>query len=323
MKRFAAAFFLAVLLAATLTAAADKMPPLNPLKGTPSLPEAKHPDHFVFVVTGDNRPESDKLPPTEVVKEIFKNIKKLGPAFVLWTGDIIYGKDSSDPDKINTEYKDFLKDAAKADTPIFNAPGNHEMNDKNNCPSDKLLKLYLDDNGQDEPYGSFDYGHSHFIALDSDEAADSDACDCSKQPKGSKPPGFIGKKQMDRLKKDLDDNEKADHIFIFLHRPLVGYEKEDQLCPSNVTAMQDMFTKHPNVSYIVAGHQHMYYNPQGKDEFGPPPTRTDPSPKPYYLVSGGAGAPLRKKGFYHYLIFTVDGAQVSVQLVPVEAKDSD
>jgi hypothetical protein len=69
----------------------------------------------------------------------------------------------------------------------------------------------------------------------------------------------------------------------------------------------------------VAHVRGLYYNPQGNDEFGPPPERTDPGKAPYYLVSGGGGAPLHKKGFYHYLVFTVDHATVSVQVEPVDA----
>jgi hypothetical protein len=79
----------------------------------------------------------------------------------------------------------------------------------------------------------------------------------------------------------------------------------------------------------------MYYNPQGTTEeakfYDPPPARTDPSSSgPFYLVSGGAGAPLKKfelngkktKSFYHYLIFTVDKATVNVQVIKVKVKET-
>lgn len=35
----------------------------------------------------------------------------------------------------------------------------------------------------------------------------------------------------------------------------------------------------------------------------------------FYLVSGGAGAPLDKNGFNHYLVVSVDGNRISVELV--------
>lgn len=317
-----AGFFLALLLAAIAPLTAAQMPELKPLKGTPSLSQPKDPDHFVFILAGDNRPPKEKDPPVEVVKKIFDEIKKKGVPFVLWTGDVVYGKDPDAPKTIAAEYKEFLGVAATGDAAVYNAPGNHEMDDSKNCPNDKMLKLYLKHAGQDEPYGAFDYGHSHFIAMNSDDrGTPPEGCDCSSQPSGTKPPGFIGKEQMELLKKDLEANKNKAHVFLFLHRPLEGYKNEDQLCPANVAEMQALFKDHPNVSYIVAGHQHMYFNPQGPKKFGPPPERTDPSQPPYYLVSGGAGAPLKSKGFYHYLIFTVDGDKVSVEVKPVKEKD--
>jgi hypothetical protein len=315
------AFMLA--LAAITASCFGQMPELKPLKGTGSPADVKDKDHFVFIVAGDNRPDKATDPVTPVAEEIFKQIKKKGPVFVLWSGDTIYGKNPDDHKKINEEYKEFLTVAATGETPLYNAPGNHEMADHDNCPNAKMLKWYLEDTGQDEPYGAFNYGDSRFIALNSDDdGTPPEGCDCLKQPKGTKPPGFIGEKQMELLKKDLEANSKKAHIFLFLHRPLEGYKSEDQLCAANVAEMKKLFKDHPNVSYVVAGHQHMYYNAQGseKKQFCAPPERTDPGPKPYYLVSGGAGAPLKSKGFYHYLIFTVDGSKVSVEVVPVMDK---
>jgi 3',5'-cyclic AMP phosphodiesterase CpdA len=324
MKRFAAGFVLALLLASTATAADDKMPPLKPLKGTPTPSEPKDKDHFVFIVAGDNRPKEPTDPQGDSVKKIFKAIKDEKPAFVLWSGDTIYGKNPEDKKKIHDEYKEFLDIAADGDAAVFNAPGNHEMADHGNCPNAEMLKLYLKHTGQAAPYGSFDYGNSHFIALDSDEPDPyPDQCNCLLQPDKTKPTGYISAAQLALLSSDLAANASKKHIFIFLHRPLEGYKKEDQLCPDNVAAMQTLFKKYPTISYVIAGHQHMYYNAQGKksDEFCSPPKRTDPSPEPYYLVSGGAGAPLKSKGFYHYVIFTVDDDKVTAKVVPLDDKD--
>lgn len=63
-------------------------------------------------------------------------------------------------------------------------------------------------------------------------------------------------------------------------------------------------------------------NPQTNDTT-PPPNRTDPSGlPPVYLVSGGAGAPLvgtpATGGFYHYLVFQVNGNQVNARLVKLQ-----
>jgi len=349
MKNFVLAFFLTLLLVVFPASALAQLPALKPLKNTPDPRSPKDPKKFTFILAGDNRPENamckdtDKsgkekpCPPTPAVIEIFKQIKKQSPAFVLWTGDIIAGKDT-DTSILDTEYKDFIDVAETGDAALFNGPGNHEMNTKNNCPdTTTLLPTYLKDTHQAAPYGSFDYGDSHFIALNSDEDTPSttDPCNCLKFPKPASPPGYISDAQMQLLAKDLADNAKKDHIFIFLHRPLEAYKSEDQLCSSNVSAMQALFKQYPNVSYVVAGHEHMYYNPQGTTEqakfYDPPPARTDPSSSgPFYLVSGGAGAPLKKfelngkktKSFYHYLIFSVDKANVNVQVIKVKVKET-
>jgi len=66
----------------------------------------------------------------------------------------------------------------------------------------------------------------------------------------------------------------------------------------------------------------MYFNPQGDaKKFTDPPSRTDPSQPPFYLISGGGGAPLKKDtpgSFYHYLIFKVNGARITPALVKVK-----
>ncbi len=332
MKRFAAAFFLALLLTASAAAGDDKMPQLLPLKGTTPPAPPKDADKFVFIVTGDNRPAEPTDPPTDAVKEIFQGIADHHPAFVLWTGDIVYDKMKGDSKKkeeqVTEQYRQFLALAAGGGAAVYNAPGNHEMNNKENCPTATMTKLYLEDTGQTAPYGWFDYGNSRFIALNTDESAPkNNKCYCESHPGDDKPPGYIGKKQMDLLEEELKDAKKANkaHIFLFMHRPIKGYNGKDQLCSDNVTKLEKIFEDYPNLSYVVAGHQHMYYNEQGQgaQEFCAPPVRTDPGKKPFYLVSGGAGAQLKSNdgGFYHYLIFTVDHDQVSVQLVRLDKKE--
>lgn len=345
MKRSLLGFLLPLFLVAVPSNSLAQLPELKPLKNTPTPTPPKDPHKFTFILAGDNRPDKsmcssdadkskkDPCPPTAVVQQIFKDIKQQSPAFVLWTGDVISGKDPDSPKDISEEYKAFLAVAASGNAAVYNAPGNHEMNDKNNCPNKTMVKLYLKDTDQKAPYGSFDYGDSHFIALDSDEdtPTKSDPCNCSHFTGDDKPPGYISQTQMDALAADLKANKDKDHIFIFLHRPLVAYKSDDQLCSANVSAMQALFKQYPNVSYVVAGHEHMYYNPQGTDDqakfYDPPPSRTDPdSSGPYYLISGGAGAPLKNikfngqkiPSFFHYIVFTVDKSTVTAQIVKVD-----
>jgi len=245
------------------------------------------------------------------------------PAFVLWTGDTIYGKDPSNRAPIDQEYAAFLNVAKTGGVPVYNAPGNHEMDDSENCPNSSMLSWYLADmpmGSENYAFGSFNYGNSHFVALNSDDGGGSPgSCDCKEQPEGDKPPGFISKKQRELLEDDLKNNTSAAHVFIFLHRPLKGYKSKHELCERITEDLEKKFKKFSNLSYVVAGHEHMYYYPKGDDHFSAPPQRTDPGGKPTYLVAGGAGAPLEdtKDAFYHYLIFSVNGNTVNVQLVVV------
>ena len=310
---------LPLLFAATVRA---QMPDLKPLLGTGTLPSAGNPDQFVFVAAGDNRPCKESQPQGEAVRQIYGAIQELKPAFVIWTGDTVFGKDPDNPTRVAAEYAEFLPIAQSGGVPVFNAPGNHEMDDQNNCPSKVMKQLYLDKAGQDHPYGAFNYGNSRFIALDSDDdpALADCACPKSKSDKAAFP-GYISDKQMQLLKDDLKANQNMAHIFIFMHRPLAAYDKDDQLCKFNVKELQDLFSKYTNISYVLAGHEHLYFNAQSKRAFAAPPSRTDPGRPPYYLVSGGAGAPLNKAGFYHYLIFTVDHNNITAKVVYVNAPD--
>ena len=108
MKKLALGFFLVLSLFAISTTTFAQLPTLKPLKGTPDPTAPKDPDKFTFILAGDNRPAKASDPPTETVKMIFKEIKKQSPAFVLWTGDIISGKDPTGP--ITQQYEDFSQD---------------------------------------------------------------------------------------------------------------------------------------------------------------------------------------------------------------------
>lgn len=322
---------LAVLIAGSVTALAQ-MPDLKPLRGTGDLSASANPKQFTFVLAGDNRPadKSCKQPPTP--GKIMSAVNQMNPpaAFVLWTGDTISGKQPEKPKLMRQQYAEFLDIAKQAGVPVFNAPGNHEMDDGDNCPSKNMQQLY-EDNMKTGTYGAFTYGNSRFIALDSEHST----APCKKPAKGGKKPdapGSITDKELKLLEQDLDADKKLAHVFIFMHHPVKGYKGEDGLDDDSIAALEKLFKNYSNVSYVVSGHQHMYYNAQ--DAWADPPSWTGPSQPPFYLVSGGGGAPLKtdkdkKTGkktltpgsFFHYLIFKVDGNQVTPTLVKVDSKD--
>jgi Calcineurin-like phosphoesterase len=308
------------------TAAFGQMPALSPLPQTGKLSKPTDPTKFAFVIAGDNRPahKTCSQPPTP--GKIFAAVKGLSPAaaFVLWTGDTISGKQPDKPNRMQKQYKEFKDIAKTAGVPVFNAPGNHEMDDEQNAPSDTMKELYR--KHMAETYGAFNYGNSRFIALDSENEPAKEATGATG--KKSDAPGAITKKQLKLLDEDLSKNTDKAHIVIFMHHPVVPYKPEDGIDPASVTALEKIFAKYKNVSYVVSGHEHMYYNSQGPhDQMTPPPSRTDPTQPalpPYYLVSGGGGAPLKKNtpgSFFHYLVFTVDGGTITPTLTQVDSSD--
>jgi hypothetical protein len=322
---------LLVLVVQFSSAAFGQMPALSPLPTTGTLPSSNA-TQFAFVIAGDNRPAKKgcKQPPTPGI--IFAAVKALNPpaAFVLWTGDTISGKakhpkDSKDAQEIAAEYAEFLGIAKTAGVPVFNAPGNHEMDDHNNAPSDAMKKHY--ETNMAGTYGAFTYGNSRFIALDSEHKIPSSANAAAANAQKTDAPGAITQKTLDLLKGDLDADTNLAHVFIFLHHPVVPYKTDDGLDSESVQKLQALFANYTNVSYVVAGHEHMYYNPLGKGALVLPPNRTDPtSPAipPYYLVSGGGGAPLKKNttgSFFHYIVFQVNGATVTPTLWIFESYD--
>ena len=134
-------------------------------------------------------------------------------------------------------------------------------------------------------------------------------------------------RQIAELKQDLDanrDKSTSSLRCITPSRPEPGAAAggpERQIAFMRKAGSADRtFQNHDNIAYVLAAHEHLYYNPQAPDNMTDVPgwTAGDPIRR---LVSGGAGAPLNegKWGFYHYLIFTVDGDRVSVKLVKLQS----
>jgi hypothetical protein len=137
-------------------------------------------------------------------------------------------------------------------------------------------------------------------------------------------------KQIAQLRADLEANRDKAHIFITMHYPIHAKDQgppdstwDDRLYPESRKALIEMFKDYDNIAYVRAAHEHLYYNPQSPEDVANVPGWKTGNPI-VYLVSGGAGAPLNdgKWGFHNYLVFTVDGANVSAKLVKLESTGS-
>ncbi len=283
---------LCALLVAPCGASSTKPFPPVPTPFT-ALPAPADPDHFTFVVTGDNRSAGHGTSNPPSLDEICREIGWIHPAFTLWTGDCIEGYGDT-PAEANAEYDSFLAGAALTGVPMFNAPGNHEFS-----LDPDLLPVYLKRMGP--LYGSFDYGHSHFIAVN------------------TSPPhadGTIGSATLDDaewawLESDLQANQSAKNIFVMLHHyPYGPPDPDTPTVDTGWTSVAERDRFHAlmvkyGVRAVFAGHNHIYWhtNKDGVD----------------YYISGGAGAPLDatpdRGGYYHYILFTVDGATATPQIL--------
>jgi hypothetical protein len=140
--------------------------------------------------------------------------------------------------------------------------------------------------------------------------------------------GYVNKVQLDSLDAYLKANADAQHIFIFMHRPMFPKKAAVGLDRESTGNLVKIFAKYKNISYVLAAHEHLYYNALTKDN-SPPPCLPSKAKAPFYLVSGGAGAPLSgdkeadeeekdefdPDAFYNYLVFQVKGDRVNAMLV--------
>jgi calcineurin-like phosphoesterase family protein len=305
---------------------AGPMPILPPLPTTGTLQPPGGNTDFTFIVAGDNRPATQTATPSAITSQLIADMQKYQPSFILWTGDAIAGKEPNNPTLIQQEYQSFLGLLQPAGVPVFFAPGNHEMNAANNAPCPAMQTLYQQ-NMITELYGAFAYGNSRFIALDTDSLKQS-AKNCPAQPKGFDNKGYVNRDQLANLDTYLSANTDARHIFIFMHRPMFPKSGGVGLDAVSTKKLKNIFKKYKNISYVLAAHEHLYYNHLTGDN-SPPPCLPSKKKKPFYLVSGGAGAPLsgdkdeeeEEKGefdpdaFYNYLVFQVKAHHVNVTLV--------
>ncbi|MHB8635865.1 MAG: metallophosphoesterase family protein [Fimbriimonadaceae bacterium] len=241
-------------------------------------------DNFDFVAFGDNRPVGAGMPPTPIFRSILKDVANLGPAFVLSSGDIVFGKNEplatfeSECDSIQT-----LINALPC--PLFNAPGNHEISDRKDL-YDEYTKRF------GATYGSFKFGKWKFIEISTEEVGFSPA---------------ISPMELGWLNNELSSPEPK---IVFHHHPLFVREGNTEVGAGIANHdMVDMMYKSGNVKYAFQGHDHVF-NHQTHDGIE-------------FYITGGAGAPLDAPpadgGYFHFLVVHVRGTKVEVDPIPAGA----
>ncbi|MCB0689025.1 MAG: calcineurin-like phosphoesterase C-terminal domain-containing protein, partial [Saprospiraceae bacterium] len=133
---------------------------------------------------------------------------------------------------------------SKIGIPIWNVPGNHDINGESPNYT-YATQSYKSVFGPD--YYSFDYGMAHFLALNN----------VGFQGKGNGYIGHIDEKQLAWIKNDLADVPDDHLIVIITHIPLITYASDHSFSDGiNTTNFKDLLEilKRFNHLYTISGH---------------------------------------------------------------------
>ncbi len=192
------------------------------------------------------------------------------------------------PDGYINEFNKYLKIIQTSRKPFLSIIGNHEW------------PWYDGENNYEKFFGrryfSFHYGNSEFIILDDSNEKN------------------LGNEQEKWLIQKLKKSQSFIHRFVFMHVPLYdprkgNYKKGHSLSNLKIAKkLNDIFDKY-KVDMIFASHIHSYF----KGEWQKTP----------YVITGGAGAPLIKDGFNHFIKVSINGNKINYEIekIPIESSN--
>ncbi|MCP3097755.1 metallophosphoesterase [Myxococcus sp. K15C18031901] len=204
-------------------------------------------------------------------KDVSADMLKRKPELFVALGDNAY------PDGTEADFQDHLfapMAELLSQVPLFASPGNHEYVTNQGQPY--LDNLYMPTNNPagSERYYSFDWGHVHFVSLDSNCAiglASADRCSLAAQKAW--------------VEADLAGTTQPWKIVFFHHPPWSSGEHGSQMTMRK--QFGPLFEKY-GVDLVLTGHDHNYE--RSKPMKGDAVSNADGIP---YLVVGGGGAALR------------------------------
>jgi predicted phosphodiesterase len=226
---------------------------------------------------------------------------RLEPDLVLHTGDVVYpaGQERHYDRRFFAPYRNLIKTV-----PVFPVLGNHDVR-KGNSGTAFLENFHppLESPRSTKRYYSFDWGNTHFVALDSE---------LYHGDRGSDP-----ERQKDFLEQDLAASRKRWKV-AFLHRSPYGSSRHggDGRVRED---LEPLFARHA-VDLVFSGHDHVY-------------ERTVPIRGVTYVVSGGGGRRLYPAGngaltassvsAHHAVLVRVSGRRLLLEAVEVGGKVVD
>jgi len=258
----------------------SQIAPFQPLNHK-ALPPSQ--TDFYFIALGDNRPAGAGLPPTATFRELVKEVSIIDPAFVLSSGDLLYGNEET-LDQYKQEIAWMKPLLNTLPCPFFNAPGNHEINNR-----PEFLAEYTKSMGP--LYGEFDYGNFRFLAV------------CTELP--APKPSVTG----DELTWLSGVLSTAKPTITYQHHPVfmrpTNLDKSDAEV-DGAAALHALYVQ-GGVKVAFEAHDHVY-NAQVHDGI-------------QYVIAGGAGAPLdtvpTDGGYFNYVLGHVTGDDVQLTVLPM------
>jgi predicted phosphodiesterase len=179
----------------------------------------------------------------------------------------------------DSQWQEFDGIIAGFGLPFYPVPGNHDgLNGK--------LDGYLIHSGSPAAHYSFDRGPIHFTLADSHN-------------------GGINGAELAWLRDDLAATSQPFKIVV-LHHPAFDPDGSDHVMAYGNDDFMALMAEQ-QVDYVFAGHIHAYARAERDGVV--------------YIYTGGAGAPLYTSGhpqaFYHYLRVTVQGEEVTIEVIKV------
>ena len=197
---------------------------------------------------------------TNLRDEFIEGLVGTNASFVMVAGDII--------NDVLSLYPRHNRIMATLGIPVWNAPGNHDMNFKS--PNDKYsTQTYIRNFGP--PNYSFDYGDVHFIAMDNVEFAGNsepfaegigsvNRFSSGLPEGGSNVKGFFSEEQLEWLKNDLRYVPKSKLVVLYTHISLktLAISGGNTIGAANINTQNldellAVLNSHPNV-YTFSGH---------------------------------------------------------------------
>jgi len=207
--------------------------------------------------------------------DVVGEVELLKPDYVLTVGDMIEGY-IDDRDGIIKEWDEYDSIMARLEMPVYYTPGNHDI--WSDLSEEIYRERYFD------PYYSIDIEGIHVIFLDNSRTETS----ANLEPE-----------QITWLVDDLKQNQNADHIMVFMHKPCWF----ENIADGKPDSLHEILVEY-GVGYVFTGHYHEYFvgDYDGIKYTG--------------VGSSGAWTGPGPSGLdYHYIWMTVDRDDVNIAVM--------